>query len=671
MHTLHRTTVIAFILTIMFTSSSIRAQVPDIRWERPIFIDSAALKLQNRPCTFQRIIKLKNSGYVLTGKIEIYDSGSRETRFTIVVSLVDTSFAIRWYREIPNANNYFRVAEGIDSNIMLCFNCGIDTMCVVRIDRNGNIINQKKYPFLSPDPIRYNPRPLRVRVLTTMQNGDYVAGMTILTQNPDITYYGFTRMNSIGNIIWSHMEACKGIGIPKQILEADDGNLFYAGAENSGSSNFSAYGMLSAAGDSIHRFVRFWNQGQNGIDAAGKVVGKKFILAGSWLTEATLDDVTIMMIDSGGTIIKQKIINIPSISYEDPTWNIQQIDTAKYFIQTNSSILKIDTTLRIMWDFTCKGALSSCPGQNGDLIVLASNPSYKNYLMAIGENYPPYFTSTSSKKTKHINACFEYLDTLSAIDTFPNETLQYHLVGPKPTSMSIDVGKGIIRWVPSINDTGVHQVGVTVSDKKMQSDTLFYNLTVAANYENILSKSPSTDSITGQTSDSLVFAAKVNQGCISNFKYEWIIDGRNAGNASFVKLKPDSTMMGRVVLVHVRLTASTDTITLVSYDWFIKVEGNALRMLPREKAAGMELEVISGGKSFRRLFDYVGMISSDSKLNFEIYMCNGRKLISVQPEVIANKLRVSLKSIKLQGAYICTLKKNGTIIKREKLLFIQ
>lgn len=88
-------------------------------------------------------------------------------------------------------------------------------------------------------------------------------------------------------------------------------------------------------------------------------------------------------------------------------------------------------------------------------------------------NDRPQITTQASDET--ISPDIEYLKSFNAID-IENDILSWSLHNA-PNQMSIDASTGILRWTPTISDTGTYLISVVVNDYSL-SDTISFQLNV-------------------------------------------------------------------------------------------------------------------------------------------------------------------------------------------------
>lgn len=90
----------------------------------------------------------------------------------------------------------------------------------------------------------------------------------------------------------------------------------------------------------------------------------------------------------------------------------------------------------------------------------------------------PTITSTP---TLHVHADDYYIYQVSATDPDPGDVLTYELT-EAPAGMSIGQGSGLIQWLPTSADGGIHAVEVTVYDAALNTDVQQFAVEVEPDY---------------------------------------------------------------------------------------------------------------------------------------------------------------------------------------------
>ena len=105
---------------------------------------------------------------------------------------------------------------------------------------------------------------------------------------------------------------------------------------------------------------------------------------------------------------------------------------------------------------------------------------------------------------------------LDATDpNLPNDTLAYSLIAPIPAGMTVNQTTGLISWVPSSLQVGVHTVKARVTDAGGLYATQTLTMTVAANLPPVITSKPPTKGKVGVTYNYTMTATDPNGGPIA------------------------------------------------------------------------------------------------------------------------------------------------------------
>ncbi len=151
-------------------------------------------------------------------------------------------------------------------------------------------------------------------------------------------------------------------------------------------------------------------------------------------------------------------------------------DLLNYSLTTKPSGMTINsTTGLIYWNPSDKGTYSVTV-KAVDPSGLSATQSFKVTVVSRPSNYAPRITSTPVTTA---TAELPYSYNVTATDS-NGDTLYYRLYSA-PSGMSIDLGTGLISWIPSQSQTGSNYVTVEVVDSKGGKATQRFTCRVSAN----------------------------------------------------------------------------------------------------------------------------------------------------------------------------------------------
>ena len=113
------------------------------------------------------------------------------------------------------------------------------------------------------------------------------------------------------------------------------------------------------------------------------------------------------------------------------------------------------------------------------------------------------------------------------------DTLTYLLV-LNPEGMSINSENGLLTWIPTNNQVGIHQIIVETSDGK-QSDTQNFEIEVinVNNPPQILFYSPANINIKTNEGNSVKFEVQANDIDLNtNLNYQWLLNGKKVSSST-------------------------------------------------------------------------------------------------------------------------------------------
>jgi len=144
-------------------------------------------------------------------------------------------------------------------------------------------------------------------------------------------------------------------------------------------------------------------------------------------------------------------------------------------------------------------------------------------------NQPPIIISEPV-----ITATEDQLYSYQVMASDPNgDDLCYYLI-IKPEGMSINSENGLITWVPTNNQVGIHQIIVEVSDGK-QSVTQNFEIEVinVNNPPQIISYSPVNLNIEINEGDSVKFEVQAHDIDLNTvLSYQWLLNGKEVSNST-------------------------------------------------------------------------------------------------------------------------------------------
>ena len=128
-------------------------------------------------------------------------------------------------------------------------------------------------------------------------------------------------------------------------------------------------------------------------------------------------------------------------------------------------------------------------------------------------NEAPSFTS--SAPTSGLTGTPYSYQATATDPNLPNDTLTYSLLAPIPAGMTVNPTTGLISWVPSSIQVGVHTVKARVTDAGGLYTTQIFTVTVAANLAPVITSKPPTTGKVGVPYNYTLRATDPNGGPIT------------------------------------------------------------------------------------------------------------------------------------------------------------
>lgn len=286
---------------------------------------------------------------------------------------------------------------------------------------------------------------------------------------------------------------------------------------------------------------------------------------------ATPDTVKFAMFDMEGNLIKSWKIqwNTMTLFYHKPKIDTILPDTSLYIsgikeanggdivyrrLFNSSGDAAPPCTSDIGLTYTEYGII------NGNTVFAASGTGADVYIEKFGINQPPRILRPARNSTINIFEDTIYNDTLTYVDTFPNEQVSLKLLSGAPSGFSLNTSN-TIQWRPSNDkDSGNHVIRFEATDRLQQKDTLSYIIHVTAVDDTPVISNVQTMGTTYEN-DTIHLSATVTDEENEPLKYLWI---RNSTDT----LKSGSASASYIASP---LCGKTDTITLIATESHYRV----------------------------------------------------------------------------------------------------
>lgn len=662
----------ALLFSIIICYVKTHAQAPDILWEKPIKVDSAALHLQRSPAAFERILYTHDGHFLLGGADMNYGK-------YVTIAMADSNCDALWYKVFEfSPSDYtcmFDMAEGADSTFVIACKKDSGSIGIDLLNSKGVVVNERKLEFLLPDvPTVYldKPNPV-VHCVTALREGGYIITCTVFD---NISWYSrmvFIKINAQGETTWIKYQ--KG-GIPYHLVEGENGRLCFTGVTKAPQSSLSStpmYGILSKEGDSIYsRIITSSEYPYNkSLDCAFQIRPNEFLLDGKW-NVGDGNDILLIDIDSAGNMLRQRFlgVNDGQNSNSIHTFAIIPGEPHILYVKTDQYLFKMNDSLKVLWSMFSNWALDFCIDNKLNKYLLRSySANFKSSTLSkVGMNYPPYFTTTSSDLDHQVEVCTEYKDTVFARDSFPGDTLKYRFINKAPNGLIVDSMQGILKWVPSFTDTGTYPVNLLVKDRRDQSDTISFTLKVSVNKEKVFIKTPSVDTLLLPSRDIQSFSLSPRLGCIYNYRIEWLRDSNFIGWGDSIKIRMDSTVYKNGSRIWARVITGTDT--LYSKAWTLLFSSNS-RIFPDKYAGDANKHIVISNRGIPFVdFELPEKINRFSQTKLQIINLKGDVITSVIPKVEKSMTFIKIDGKLRKGTYLCILKINSeSFVKKFVVLY--